>query len=146
MNKYCPSCKMNVSESFEQCPCCDGELITQELSASETIELDILKMTDDELLLKYNGYLESIREQGFEITDKEFTDGLREGKKGIYKNTNETIFEKQQPTSSITCPYCKSTNCTRITATAKAINTALFGIFGNKRRYQWHCNNCKSDF
>lgn len=47
---------------------------------------------------------------------------------------------------TITCPYCKSTNCKRITATAKAVNIALFGIFGNKRRYQWHCNECKSDF
>lgn len=47
---------------------------------------------------------------------------------------------------TVTCPYCKSTKCKRITATAKAINVALFGIFGNKRRYQWHCNECKSDF
>lgn len=47
---------------------------------------------------------------------------------------------------TVTCPYCQSTNCKRITATAKAVNIALFGIFGNKRRYQWHCEECKSDF
>lgn len=56
-----------------------------------------------------------------------------------YPKTN-----RSHPT--VTCPYCKSTNCKRITATAKAVNIALFGIFGNKRRYQWHCNDCKSDF
>ena len=56
-------------------------------------------------------------------------------------------MEEPQPKSpTITCPYCKSTDCKKITATAKAVNIALFGIFGNKRRYQWHCNNCKSDF
>lgn len=46
----------------------------------------------------------------------------------------------------ITCPYCKSSSCKRITTTAKVVNVLLFGLFGNKRRYQWHCNNCKSDF
>lgn len=59
----------------------------------------------------------------------------------------KSITIKPQPTTpTITCPYCKSTDCKKITATAKAVNVALFGIFGNKRRYQWHCNSCKSDF
>lgn len=31
MNKYCPNCKMNFSESFEECPYCEGELIEKEL-------------------------------------------------------------------------------------------------------------------
>lgn len=44
------------------------------------------------------------------------------------------------------CPYCHSKNTKKITTTAKAINTAVFGIFGTKRHKQWHCNNCKSDF
>ena len=53
-------------------------------------------------------------------------------------------FNSSAPT--ITCPYCQSTDCNKISSTSKAINIALFGIFGNKRRYQWHCNKCKSDF
>lgn len=44
------------------------------------------------------------------------------------------------------CPYCNSTNLKRITTTAKAVNIAMFGLLGNKRKYQWHCNNCKTDF
>lgn len=31
MNKYCPNCKMNFSESFKECPYCEGELIEKEL-------------------------------------------------------------------------------------------------------------------
>ena len=46
----------------------------------------------------------------------------------------------------VECPYCHSTNTKKITATSKAVNIALFGIFGNKRKYQWHCNKCGSDF
>lgn len=44
------------------------------------------------------------------------------------------------------CPYCHSHNTSKITTTAKVINTAMFGVLGQKRKYQWHCNNCKSDF
>lgn len=44
------------------------------------------------------------------------------------------------------CPYCHSHKTSKITITAKAVNTAMFGVFGQKRNYQWHCNNCKSNF
>lgn len=40
------------------------------------------------------------------------------------------------------CPTCQSTNIKRMSITEKTINTALFGIFGNKRKKQFHCNNC----
>lgn len=44
------------------------------------------------------------------------------------------------------CPYCNSENLTRITSFDKAVNIAMFGILGNKRKYQWHCNNCKTNW
>lgn len=40
------------------------------------------------------------------------------------------------------CPTCQSTNIKKISATSKATNAALFGLFGNKRKKQFHCNNC----
>lgn len=51
---------------------------------------------------------------------------------------------KQAPV--VSCPYCKSTNTSRITSMEKVVNVALFGLLGNKRKKQWHCNSCKSDF
>lgn len=45
-----------------------------------------------------------------------------------------------------TCPYCHSKNTQKINLAEKALNTAVFGIFGTKRHKQWHCNQCKSDF
>lgn len=53
-------------------------------------------------------------------------------------------FRNTHPT--VTCPYCHSANTSKISTTSKVINTALFGIFGNKRKRQWHCNGCGSDF
>lgn len=46
----------------------------------------------------------------------------------------------------VECPYCHATNVRKISTTAKAVNAAIFGLLGNKRRYQWHCDKCGSDF
>ncbi|MDE7239290.1 MAG: hypothetical protein K2N41_06215 [Lachnospiraceae bacterium] len=46
----------------------------------------------------------------------------------------------------VKCPYCHSEDTKKISATAKVVNTAIFGIFGSKRHKQWHCNSCNSDF
>ena len=62
-----------------------------------------------------------------------------------YQFQNFEEYEKSQ-TPTVSCPYCKSTSTSKITTTEKAVNVALFGILGNKRKYQWHCNNCNSDF
>ena len=51
-----------------------------------------------------------------------------------------------QPTTLVCCPYCNSANTSKISTTAKIVNTAVFGIFGTKRHKQWHCNSCNSDF
>ena len=53
-----------------------------------------------------------------------------------------------QPTTlTIACPYCRSTNCKKISEFSKALSVGLFGIFAlGKASKQWHCNNCNSDF
>lgn len=40
------------------------------------------------------------------------------------------------------CPTCGSTNLKKISTTAKAMNTAFFGLVGTKRYKTFHCNNC----
>ena len=40
------------------------------------------------------------------------------------------------------CPTCSSTKIHKISVTSKAINIGLFGIFGNKRKKQFHCDSC----
>lgn len=46
----------------------------------------------------------------------------------------------------IKCPYCHSTNTKKISTMSKAGSVALFGIFSQKVKKQWHCNGCGSDF
>lgn len=137
MNKYCPNCKMNFSESFEECPYCEGELIIQDLNVSETIEPDILEMTDEELLGKYKDYLKSIRQQGCEITDKEFVNGLREGRKTQKDDeriANGTFYVPK-------CPTYGSPDVEKISLSSKVAG-ALFGLFSSNVRKAMHCRNC----
>lgn len=62
-----------------------------------------------------------------------------------YSVVNSRIVHNS--TSSITCPYCQSTNTQKISGLSKAGSVALWGIFAlGKTTKQWHCNNCKSDF
>lgn len=43
---------------------------------------------------------------------------------------------------TITCPTCGSTNTRKISGMAKAASVGLFGIFSQKVKHQFHCNNC----
>ena len=44
------------------------------------------------------------------------------------------------------CPTCNSTNIKKISGLSKAGSVAMFGIFSQKVKKQWHCNNCGSNF
>ena len=77
-------------------------------------------------------------------TSPEFDEYFFNNRDDILEKKSTHVSSFNQPT--VVCPYCKSTNTTKITATAKMVNTALFGLFGTKRNKQWHCNKCGSDF
>lgn len=49
-------------------------------------------------------------------------------------------------TSGVTCPYCKSTNVSKISVVNRIISVELMGLSSGKIGKQWHCNGCKSDF
>ena len=44
------------------------------------------------------------------------------------------------------CPYCGSSNITKIGTLSKVISVEVMGLASDKIGKQWHCNNCKSNF
>lgn len=56
------------------------------------------------------------------------------------KNRAEAEAEERRPKPH--CPTCNSTNIKKISAGAKAVSVGLFGIFSQKVKHQFHCNNC----
>ena len=70
--------------------------------------------------------------------------------KDTIKNVNRkgscVTMNFQQTNPIVTCPYCSSTNTKKISGISKAGSVAMFGIFSQKVKKQWHCNRCGSDF
>jgi hypothetical protein len=60
--------------------------------------------------------------------------------------TVQANAQAQEWLNKVHCPYCNSTNCKKISGVSKATSVAMFGIFSQKVKKQWHCNNCRSDF
>ena len=70
-----------------------------------------------------------------------------EGNEEYWDRINQhTINKTELQKPIVECPYCKSTNTSKISTTSKAVNTVLFGILGTKRYKEWHCNECGSNF
>lgn len=46
----------------------------------------------------------------------------------------------------VICPYCGSTNISKIGTLNRAVSVGLLGLASSKIGKQWHCNNCGSDF
>lgn len=57
-------------------------------------------------------------------------------------NSGITLNDAKQSQSIPHCPTCNSTNVKKISAGAKAVSVGLFGIFSQKVKHQFHCNNC----
>lgn len=58
------------------------------------------------------------------------------------EQANKAAEEKSKPH----CPTCGSTNIAKISGTSKAASVALWGIFSQKVKKQWHCNSCKYEW
>ena len=150
----CPECGKEISDKSDVCINCGYPLINY-ICNINGIEYNL----KDELataLIDNDNWIKAIGS-----LRKKTSLSLSDGKEliEIIKNTKSIPSEftpkypledrnkyENKSSNVIVCPYCKSTNTKKITTTAKAVNTALFGIFGQKRKHQWHCNNCNSDF
>lgn len=49
---------------------------------------------------------------------------------------------QQEEDSRPRCPTCRSTNIKKVSATSKVGSVVMWGIFSQKVKKQFHCNNC----
>lgn len=153
MNKYCPKCKMNFSDSFDECVYCGSSLLHGTIESDEkyqTEEKDIFKMSDEEILIKYDSYKKNIEDQiGTILSDKEFINGLKIAKREtlLKQSILDDNIAKKNENNLVTCPYCKSTDIKKITTSSKIAHAALFGIYSMSRNSKYfHCNQCGANF
>lgn len=149
MSKYCPKCRHNFSDAFDECVYCGSELKngTIEIEDVQT-EKPIFEMTDEEILDKYSDYRKRIEEQtGRKMSDSEFLLGIREARRDSSNHRADRCKNIPESIANVPkCPTCQSTDIKKISGLSKAGSVAMWGIFSWKVYKQWHCNNCGSEW
>lgn len=85
----------------------------------------------------------NLAQNDFEAYQKEI---FREQAKAEAEEKARSIAYSKEMCNKTKCIYCSSINTSKINSSAKVVNTVMFGVYGQKRYHQWHCNSCNSDF
>lgn len=148
--KICKSCGAISFNKEDICPVCNIPLITVPFFTGRKIDnlggedrdKYIEEITGQKLnpimVQKRKDYLKKIYKEQKEILQKR-----------IRKSEESRINEYQQKylaEHNIHCPYCNSSNVTKIGTVNRAVSVGMFGLASKKLGKQWHCNNCGSDF
>jgi hypothetical protein len=150
LSKYCPTCKHNFSNQFDECVYCGAELKVGTIETEDFVtEKQIYEMSDAEILKKYTDYRERIEDQiGRKMTDYEFLVGIRQARQDSL-NIKANNYSKKLEEVQINipkCPTCQSVDVKKISVISKTGSVALWGVFSQKVKKQWHCNNCGSEW
>jgi hypothetical protein len=141
---------MNFSDEFDECIYCGEDLKDGIIETEDTVsEKSISELSDAEILEKYSDYRKRIEKQtGRQMTDFEFLSGIMEARRDSLNHQAETYFasNKEANVSKPKCSTCQSENIQKISAMTKAGSVALWGIFSQKVKKQWHCNSCGSEW
>lgn len=148
--KICKSCGAISFNKEDICPVCNIPLITVPFFTGRKIDnlggedrdKYIEEITGQKLnpimVQKRKDYLKKIYKEQKEILQKR-----------IRKSEESRINEYQQKylaEHNIHCPYCHSTNVTKISTVNRAVSVGMFGLASSKIGKQRHCNSCGSDF
>ena len=148
--KICKSCGAISFNKEDICPVCNIPLITVPFFTGRKIDnlggedrdKYIEEITGQKLnpimVQKRKDYLKKIYKEQKEILQKR-----------IRKSEESRINEYQQKylaEHNIHCPYCNSSNVTKIGTVNRAVSVGMFGLASKKLGKQWHCNGCGSDF
>ena len=143
----CPECNNNVSDKAEACPHCGYPIqqICKKYTVINGVKFDVTDITKKILDAKTIEDLEPIQKyirSNFNISPIKFIKPVRELQDAPKAINCDILSNKNIHQNTPKCPTCQSTNIKKISATSKAKNAVLFGLIGNKRNKQFHCNSC----
>lgn len=134
----CRDCEQVLAESVRYFSCVrKNTLICPECNQRVDAEANICENCGFDLALYRQAY---DRIYNAKIRELEVSERMKEQPQIVYNTSASNSVHKPR------CPYCNSENLTRITSFDRAVNIVMFGLLGNKRKYQWHCNNCKTNW
>ena len=151
----CPECNKEVSDKAEMCPHCGYKLpkqnpIFQGVYCPKCLGSSI-RVEDDEYcsfchIKVIDSIIGTIEEcYGYGENHPELKQSPEFSQEAYNKRIGYVPIDYMN-INAVTCPYCNSTNTKKISGLSKAGSVAMFGIFSQKVKKQWHCNGCGSDF
>ncbi|WP_418966745.1 zinc-ribbon domain-containing protein [Butyribacter intestini] len=150
----CPECGKEISDKSDKCIHC-GFPLTKTKN-----KICIINGKEYDLSFVLDFYKDHPDEKVKLIgTFRRMTNcGLKDAKDVIDKilETNEipkVLILKQQESSKPKeeynkpkCPTCGSTNLSKVSTMSKAGSVFMWGLFSQKVKKTWHCNNCKYEW
>ena len=146
--KICKSCGAISFNKEDICPVCNIPLITVPFFTGRKIDnlggedrdKYIEEITGQKLnpimVQKRKDYLKKIYKEQKEILQKRI-------RKSEESRTNE-YQQKYLAEHNIHCPYCNSTNVTKIGTVNRAVSVGMFGLASSKIGKTHKCNDCGS--
>lgn len=135
--RYCPKCG-EIFISYE-CSFCEHKMYETKYTFSDYLkDTSIEKRIMEEYVKKSPEFDEELFKKREAKENEEIHRPSSAAGQRILRDMGAI---PQQPK----CPTCGSTKIRRISTTEKVTSTVLFGIFSNKRKYQFEClnPNCK---
>lgn len=131
-------CKYDLPQNLK-CEYCNSILVQTNENSEEMFKLSCPKEKEQEFNKKC---IELAERYGHgQFSKEDFENQKYKLNLKVTNWINEHENQSQQPNTPH-CPTCNSTNIHKISVTSKALNAGLFGLLGNKRKKQFHCNNC----
>ena len=134
MSKYCPKCRQNFSDSFDECVYCNTPLVNGQIEIEDTSTTEIHTMSDSEILEKYKNYRKTIENQiGRELSDTEFLIGLKEARRDSLvlkeeKYNKTSTSEKNVPK----CQHVKAQTSKKCQQLQKLVQNSC-GVYYHKK-------------
>lgn len=147
--KYCSKCGRELFDRDIECDKCKSVNFISEKECKEIIEkINNANMISKKKLLKdpiYKMVYDSIINKPKDYFNACVTNNSNESNKEFFDRINRHTINKPNE-HNIHCPYCNSSNVTKIGTVNRMVSTSMFGLASKKIGKQWHCDNCKSDF
>lgn len=147
--KYCSKCGRELFDRDIECDKCKSVNFISEKECKEIIEkINNANMISKKKLLKdpiYKMVYDSIINKPKNYFAQDITNSNNESNEEYFNRINQHTI-KQSTKHNIHCPYCNSSNVTKIGTVNRAVSVGMFGVASKKIGKQWHCDNCKSDF
>lgn len=101
--------------------------------------------------IKLNPNWKQIREDAYKMRVQLAEERYERSKRESYNRMMAEYYAEKDPNAPACpgvprCPYCNSTNLSKIGIVNRSVSVGTLGLASSKIGKQWHCNSCGSNF